>query len=80
MGQPISASRRSEIITKIRDQGLSVTDASLSYQVSTKTIYRWLKENVTDATTLEVNRLRRENEQLYNIIGKITAELKRSKR
>ena len=80
MSQPISLERRNEIINKIRNQGLSVTDASLSYQVSTKTIYRWLKESVTDATTLEVNRLKRENEQLYTIIGKITAELKRSKK
>ena len=80
MGQPISNARRNEIVSKIRDNGLSVTDASLNYQVSTKTIYRWLKENVSDVSSLEVNRLRRENEQLYTIIGKITAELKRSKR
>lgn len=80
MGQPISIARRNEIVSNIRDNGLSVTDASHNYQVSTKTIYRWLKENVSDISTLEVNRLRRENEQLYTIIGKITAELKRSKK
>ena len=58
---------------------MTVPDASRHYGVTTKSIYRWLREQVGDGTTLEVNRLKRENEQLYTIIGKITAELKRSK-
>lgn len=79
MGQPIAASKRNEIITKIRHEGMTVPEASRQYGVTTKSIYRWLRDNVGDSTTLEVNRLKRENEQLYTIIGKITAELKRSK-
>jgi transposase-like protein len=79
MAQVVSPNKRNEIIAKIRHEGMTVPEVSRHYSVTTKTIYRWLRDNVGDSTALEINRLKRENEQLYTIIGKITAELKRSK-
>ncbi len=73
---------KAEIISKIRDHGLSVTDASTKYNVNSKTIYRWLKENVVDGNRnliLELNKLRKENEQLYKLLGRATAEIQKSK-
>lgn len=32
-----------KVIAKIRDDGMSVTDASATYGFSSKTIYTWLK-------------------------------------
>lgn len=74
---------KTEIITKVRDGGMSVSEASAQYNVNGKTIYRWLKEGIVDGNAnliLENNRLRKENEQLYNLLGRATAENKRSKR
>lgn len=74
---------KSKIITKIRDEGISSAEASKQYGVPAKTIYRWLKEGVVDGNRnliLENNRLKSENEQLYNLLGRATVELKRSKR
>lgn len=80
MAAPIKQDRKTEIIDKIRHEGMSVADASVSYGISTKTLYSWLKHGIGDANTLEVNRLRKENDQLYRIVGELTRELKTQKK
>lgn len=82
-GIPTPQHIKAEIITKIRDEGLSVSAASAQYQVSSKSIYTWLRDGVVDGNAnliLENNRLKKENEQLYNLLGRATAELKRPKK
>jgi transposase-like protein len=82
MSQIITNERKQEIINKIHE-GLSVRDASADYGVSTKSIYRWLRDGLQDGDrnlALENNRLRKENEQLYALLGRATAEMKRPKK
>lgn len=82
VGRHTDPQLKSEIINKIRNEGMSVTDASDRYDVNAKTIYRWLKEGVVDGNrnlVLELNRLRKENEQLYKLLGRATAEMQKSK-
>lgn len=43
-GIPVDPSRKAEIVAKIRDEGLRVTDAATQYGVSSKSIYTWLRE------------------------------------
>ncbi len=74
---------RNEIIAKIRDEGMTVTEASRQYGIVTSAIYRWMRDGVVNSSTsliLENNRLKKENEQLYNLLGRATVELKRSKK
>jgi transposase len=81
-GKPIDQSLKAEIVSKIRDEGMSVTDASATYNVSAKTIYGWLQEGVVDGNRnliLENNKLKKENEQLYKLLGRATAEMQKSK-
>ncbi len=81
-GLPTDPKIKAEIITKIRNEGLSVTDASTTYGISSKSIYTWLREGVVDGNRnliLELNKLRKENEQLYKLLGRATAEMQRSK-
>lgn len=71
-----------EIINKIRNEGLSVIEASDQYDVNAKTIYRWLKEGVMNSERnliLENNRLKKELEQAYRLLGRATAEMQKSK-
>lgn len=80
--KPINPQIKAEILTKIRDEGMSVTVAASTYNVSSKTIYNWLRSGVVDGNKnliLELNRLRKENEQLYKLLGRATAELNRPK-
>jgi len=71
-----------EIVSKIRNEGLSVAEASIQYDVNAKTIYRWLKEGVINSDRnliLENNRLKKELEQAYRLLGRATAEMQKSK-
>jgi transposase-like protein len=82
MGKPTDPKIKAEIVSKIRNEGMSVTEASNTYAVSSKNIYRWLREGVVDSNrnlVLELNRLRKENEQLYKLLGRATAEMNRPK-
>ena len=75
--------KRNEIISKIRDEGMTVAEAARQYNIGTKAIYNWMRSGVVNSSTsliLENNRLKKENEQLYNLLGRATVELKRSKK
>ena len=81
-GIPYDPKVKAEIVAKIRDEGLSVSAASAQYKVSAKSIYTWLREGVDGNKNLilELNRLRKENEQLYRLLGRATAEMQKSKK
>lgn len=81
-GRPIDLSLRAEIVSKIRNEGMSVSEASAAYSVNAKSIYYWLREGVVDGNRnliLENNKLKKENEQLYRLLGRATAEMQKSK-
>lgn len=82
-GIPFDPRIRAEIIAKVRDEGMSVTDASTHYGVSSKSIYTWLRANVVDGNRnliLENNKLKKELEMAYRLLGRATAEMQRPKR
>lgn len=82
MAQYIDDKVKQEIIKKIRDENVSVADLSVDYNVSTKSIYRWLRDGVSDGNQnliLENRKLKKEVEQLYAMLGKATALMQRPK-
>lgn len=62
--------------------GTKVSDAALQYNVSDKTIYTWLRTQAdnTGTSSLEVAKLRRENQELKEIIGMFTLQQKRAEK
>ena len=81
-GKPTDPKLKDEILDKIRNHGVAASTVSKATGVSTPVIYRWLRAGIVDKDRnliLENNRLRKENEQLYKMLGKATAELNRSK-
>ena len=81
-GKPIDQSLKAEIVSKIRNEGMRVTDASATYNVHAKNIYTWLREGVVDGNRnliLENNKLKKELEIAYRIIGRATAEMQKAK-
>jgi len=82
-GIPTAQHIKAEIINKVRDEGMSVVQASDQYGINSKSIYTWLRDGVVNGSAnliLENNRLKKENEQLYNLLGRATAELKHPKK
>ncbi|MEI6133318.1 MAG: hypothetical protein WCQ41_10925 [Bacillota bacterium] len=73
---------KDQVLSRIKNEGVSVSDASKDAGISVKTIYTWLSAESakTDCNIIEFNRLKKQNEGLYQIIGKLTAELDKSKR
>ena len=82
-GIPIDPQLKAEIVKKIRDEGLKVSEASSLYSISAKSIYVWLREGVVDGNRnliLENNRLKKELEIAYRLLGRATAEMSRPKK
>lgn len=75
---------KADIIHEVRELGLPVVEAAgVKYGVSSKTIYAWLSSGVVGSDRnliLENNRLKKELEIAYRIIGRATAEMQRPKR
>jgi transposase-like protein len=81
-GKPIDSQLKAEIVSSIRNDGMSVSEASTTYGVNAKSIYYWLRDGVVDGNRnliLENNKLKKENEQLYKLLGRATAEMHKSK-
>jgi transposase-like protein len=82
VGKHIEQHIKDEVILKIRDGGVKVSELAAQYKISSQNIYSWLKAGVVDGDRnliLENNRLRRELEQAYRVLGKLTAESQRPK-
>jgi transposase len=75
-GFRIAKEIKDEIINKLKHEGLSVAEAAKQYGLSDKTIYNWLGTKTKGSVSLlEHNKLKKENEQLKQLIGDITLKL-----
>ena len=82
-GREVSEDLKRQIINDIRNNGLSVAKAAEKIGVTKRTVYNWLRGSVVGSERsliLENKRLKQENEQLYNLLGRATAEMNRPKR
>lgn len=59
--------------------GMKVSEASLKHSVTTNAIYLWLRAQAdnTGTSSLEVAKLRRENQELKELVGLFALEKKR---
>ena len=82
MRKVIDFNTKSKILTAVREEGRSVKEASEEYGVSPKTIYAWLRGEVQGGDRnliLENNRLKKELDNCYRVIGRMSMEVKRPK-
>lgn len=77
----LTAEQKEEIKKRIKENGERVPDLAKEYGCSPKTIYNMLRNGVAEPNTLlELSRLKRENEALLTIIGKLVADAKMGKK
>lgn len=75
MGKRYDASIKQEVCERLRS-GEKLSAVSSRYGIAASTISGWLKRGAsgTKGEELEVGRLRRENEALYKLLGRVTYE------
>ena len=74
---------KDEILKRVKEEGLSVTKAAEEYGVNKQSIYNWLDDYTGRRKInpiLEINRLKRENKELYELLGKATAMMEKQKK
>lgn len=72
---------KDEVLAVIKN-GTTVADACSQHHLSTKTVYAWLRAQAdnTGTSNLEVAKLRRENQELKEIIGMFALDKKRAEK
>ncbi len=81
-GKPIAQEIKDEVISKIKSEGITAVEAGRRYGINPKNIYRWLSQGIGGANSqvLENNRIKRENQQLKQIIGELLLTAERGKK
>jgi len=77
----IPAEIRDQILNRIRTEGVSATQAAKEHGISPVTVYAWLRRStVMPSNILQLNKLRRENEELKRLLGQAMLMNERSKK
>ena len=72
---------KEQILHRIRTEGLSAAQAEREHAMSLPTVYAWLRRSmVLPSNILQVNKLRRENEDLKRLLGEAMLMNERSKK
>lgn len=74
-GYKISNEIKEQVLNRIKNEGVSVTNAAKDHGISTHTIYKWLGGGAKSISLLEYNKLKKENERLKQLLGEITLKL-----
>ena len=75
-GFKIAKEIKDEIINKLKHEGRSVAELAIQYGISNRTIYSWLGTKAKGVVSLlEHNKLKKENDQLKQIIGDLTIKM-----
>lgn len=73
---------KEEIINKIKSEGITAVEAAKRYGIDVNNIYRWVSSGVTGpkGNLFAINRLKRENRELKQIIGEMMFDKTRGKK
>ncbi len=81
-GHPsVSKEVKDQIIKRIKEEGLPVSQVASEHGLKPRTIYQWIAKGVTaPPSILEISKLKRENQALKELIGQITLEMSLTKK
>lgn len=72
---------REQILKRIKEEGVSVSQVSEEHGVSTQAIYAWLSKGVTDNPSWkEVSKLKKQNQELLALVGELTIKLSQAQK
>ena len=75
-GYHVAKEVKDQILKRVKDEGVSVAQASLDHGVSEATIYKWLTKGVSgNPSWAEFARVKKENKELLELVGSLTVKL-----
>jgi transposase-like protein len=78
---PIPKELREQILARIKNDGIPAAQAAREHGVNVKTVYGWIERTTTkEPGILELSRVRRENQGLYELLGRLTSEVEKLKK
>ncbi len=81
MNNKITDTKKREVLEKVRSGNVEIKVVAEEYEISSKTIYRWIKEDSeTTPSFWEIRKLKQENKALKELIGAITYEMEKTKK
>jgi transposase len=78
-GKIISKEIKEEVLEKIKN-GEKINELANLYGLGQKTIYNWLTKQSNQVSSLELGKLRRENETLKILLGEFVLEKSKRKK
>lgn len=80
-GNYVSADVKRQILDRVKEGGISIGQLAQEHGLSNRTIYGWLSKGATGAPSwLELNKLKRENSALKELLGRVILETELSKK
>lgn len=76
----ISPEIKAQIISRIKNDGVSVAQVAKDHGISDKTIYNWLGKSTESVSYRELQVLKRENKALLELLGTMTLKMSESKK
>lgn len=72
----VPAEVRADIIRRVKEEGVSVSQAAQEHGLSNRTIYAWLGAGASGTPSWsEFARLQRQNRELFEVVGELTVKL-----
>lgn len=72
----ISSEVKEEILNRIKNDGVTISQISKEYGIPDSTIHSWISRKVEGQPTMsDLIKLKRENDQLKILLGEITLKL-----
>lgn len=79
--QIIAKEIKDQIIERIKNAGVSVSQAAQEHGISTNTIYSWLSKKTEGVPgLLEIAKLKKENKELRELVGELTFQMSKTQK
>ncbi|OGJ56991.1 hypothetical protein A3H22_03590 [Candidatus Peribacteria bacterium RIFCSPLOWO2_12_FULL_55_15] len=67
---------KEQILKRIKDDGISVSQTASEHGIHETTVYGWIASGVSSIPTLrELSHLKKENKMLMELVGELTVKL-----
>lgn len=80
-GYRVAKEIKEQILKRVKEEGVSVPQASKDHGVSEAAIYKWLTKGVSNNPSwAEFSRLKKENKGLLELVGFLTVKLSQAQK